>query len=82
MAGREFKVVVEWDYDAAVWVATSTDVAGLVVQGETPDDIVRKVRLVIPALTETGVEADDTIHFTFRRKERAKDEERFVPIAA
>jgi len=82
MAGRVFNIVADWDYDAGVWVATSPDVPGLVLQSTSADEIIHKARLTIPALIEIGVEPEDTIHISFRRKERGRNEQRTVPLAA
>ncbi len=62
----EFRIEAEWDAEAEVWVVTSPDVPGLVLQGRTRDDIIEKVRLVLPSLVETGVEPDDRLNVTFR----------------
>ena len=43
-------VRVLWDAEAAVWVATSDEVPGLVVEMATFDDIVREVRELAPEL--------------------------------
>jgi hypothetical protein len=77
----DFRIEAEWDADAKVWVATSPDVLGLVLQGRTHDEIIEKVRLVLPALVETGVEPEDRLNFTFR-KIRGREEMRSLPIAA
>ena len=41
-----------WDGEAAVWIATSEEVAGLVVEAEHWDDMISEVRLVLPDLLE------------------------------
>lgn len=66
MSKQTFKVEAQWDSDADVWVATSSSVPGLVVEGLTKDEVIEKLRLVIPALRETGVERDDQIEIFFR----------------
>jgi hypothetical protein len=77
----EFRIEAVWDAEAEVWVATSPDVPGLVVQGRVPDDIIEKVRLVLPALIEIGVEPEDRLNVTFHRK-AGREERRFLPLAA
>jgi predicted RNase H-like HicB family nuclease len=77
----EFRIEAEWDAEGAVWVATSPDVPGLVLQGRTHDDLIEKVRLVLPALIEIGVEPEDRLHFTFR-KNPGREEMRSLPLAA
>ncbi len=49
-----YEITAERDTEANGWVATSTDIPGLVVYGETMDEILRKCGLVVPALTEPG----------------------------
>lgn len=77
----EFKIEAQWDSDAEVWVATSQTVPGLVVQGRTHDEIVEKVRLVLPALIEIGVEPEDRLNVTFS-KVKGREERRSLPLAA
>jgi predicted RNase H-like HicB family nuclease len=77
----EFRIEAEWDAEAGVWVATSPDVPGLVLQGRTHDDLIEKVRLVLPALIEIGVEPEDRLNFTFR-KNPGREEMRSLPLAA
>ena len=77
----EFRIEAEWDAEAEVWVATSPDVPGLVLQGRTNDEIIEKVRLVLPALIEIGVEPEDRLNVTFR-KIPGREEMRLLPLAA
>ena len=41
-----------WDREAGVWLATSDDVPGLVVEAETWSALVNEVQLVLPELLE------------------------------
>ena len=62
MSGRVYVVRAVWDEEAAVWVATSDDVPGLVTEAETFEDLSRKVSELVPELLEAnGVlpEGDD-----------------------
>jgi predicted RNase H-like HicB family nuclease len=77
----EFHIVAEWDSDAELWVATSPDIPGLVLQGRTHDDLVEKLRLVVPALIEIGVDPEDRLNVRFC-KIIGKEEVRSLPIAA
>lgn len=52
MNGASILVRAMWDSEAGVWVATSTDVPGLVAEAETPDDLMRKLQILIPELLE------------------------------
>ena len=39
-----------WDADAAVWVATSEDVVGLVTESRTFEALLKKLRTMVPEL--------------------------------
>ena len=51
---------IVWDADAAVWVATSKDVPGLVLECGSVDALIERVKLAVPELqmlngTDSGV---------------------------
>jgi predicted RNase H-like HicB family nuclease len=45
-----YRVMVEWDEDAKVWVASSDDVPGLATGADTFEDLIEKLTVVIPEL--------------------------------
>jgi len=45
-----FHVVAEWDEEAQVWVASSEDVPGLATGADTLEDLIQKLKVVIPEL--------------------------------
>lgn len=47
-----FTIVVEWDADAEVFIASSDDIDGLVVEAETINEMVTHLQEVIPMLLE------------------------------
>jgi predicted RNase H-like HicB family nuclease len=59
---REFKVTAFWDPEASVWVAESDEVPGLVTEADTVEQLIAKLRVMVPELLEangvlgTGVE--------------------------
>jgi len=54
----------EWDDDAKVWVASSDDVPGLATEEKTLEDLVRKLKTMIPELLEAnGLETGDEMPF-------------------
>lgn len=58
-----------WDDEAAVWLATSPDVAGLVVEATTWPEMIEEVRLVLPdLLAVSGTEAEG-LSLTFKAEE-------------
>jgi hypothetical protein len=52
------KVRTLWDAEAHVWIATSDDVPGLVVEAESLRSLIKEVRLALPELL--AVWRDDT----------------------
>jgi predicted RNase H-like HicB family nuclease len=60
---REFKVTAFWDSEASVWVAESEDVPGLVTEADTVEQLVAKLRVMVPELLEAngviGADIDD-----------------------
>jgi hypothetical protein len=51
---RKLTIVVRalWDAEAAVWVATSDDLRGLVTEARTQRELSKKLRVMIPELLE------------------------------
>jgi len=46
----EYKVDFIWDEEAAVWVATSEEIPGLVLESGSLDALMERVRYAIPEL--------------------------------
>ncbi|RRD92531.1 DUF1902 domain-containing protein [Clostridiales bacterium COT073_COT-073] len=68
----EYKVDLIWDSEACVWVATSEDIAGLVLESGSLDALIEKVRFAIPELLELNHKARQTtanIYFKSERRE-------------
>jgi predicted RNase H-like HicB family nuclease len=51
---REFKVTAFRDPEASVWVAQSEDVPGLVTEADTVEQLVTKLRVMVPELLEAN----------------------------
>jgi predicted RNase H-like HicB family nuclease len=51
---HQYTVRCEWDPDARVWVATSDDAPGLATGAETLDELIGKLKVVIPELLEAN----------------------------
>ncbi len=47
-----FNIQFMWDNEAQVWVATSDDVPGLVLESGSFDTLVERVRYAVPELLE------------------------------
>jgi predicted RNase H-like HicB family nuclease len=49
-----FFIRAEWDAEAAVWVASSDDVPGLVTEAETLDALSAKLEIMVPELLDAN----------------------------
>lgn len=47
-----YTVLFTWDEEASVWVATSPDVTGLVLESESLDSLMNRVKDAVPELLE------------------------------
>lgn len=68
----EYTVVFSWDDEASVWIATSEDIPGLVLESGSYDALMERVRYAAPELIElNGQEpARATLTITSKRQER------------
>jgi predicted RNase H-like HicB family nuclease len=69
-------VRADWDAEAKVWVAYSDDVPGLATGAETLENLVDKLRVVVPELLEEngllGQSEDVPFFLLAQRIERAR----------
>jgi len=75
MVEKPLFVRAEWDEEARVWVATSEDVSGLATEGNTIEELVEKLKVMIPELLEANgesVEAEVPFEILTRRFEIAQ----------
>ena len=62
-------VTAEWDDEARVWVASSDDVPGLAIGADTLEELIEKLKIVIPELlVENGLLPAGTEHVPFAVK--------------
>lgn len=56
-----------WDDEASVWVATSDDVPGLITEARTCDELVAKLKVMIPELLEANgiIESNGPLEIPF-----------------
>lgn len=47
-----YSIKAEWDPEASVWVASSDDVPGLATGADTFEELIEKLRVVVPELLE------------------------------
>lgn len=60
----DYKVNLLWDAESSVWVATSDDVPGLVLESGSYDALIEKVKNAIPELLELN-KADNIKSISF-----------------
>ncbi|MDR1019967.1 MAG: DUF1902 domain-containing protein [Synergistaceae bacterium] len=63
---REYTVNLAWDNESAVWVATSDDIPGLVLEAGSLDALIERVRFVAPELLELNGVTQETFSVCFR----------------
>jgi hypothetical protein len=66
---RDITINARWDGEAGVWLATSADVPGLVVEAETWPSMIEEVRLVLPDLLDLNRQTGGNLSLTFRAEE-------------
>jgi len=79
MKGKPLFIRAEWDDEAMVWVATSDDVPGLATEAVTLEDLIKKLKVMIPELlmaNNTVVEDEVPFEIITRRFELTQRVER------
>ena len=49
---HRYTIKAEWDGEAGVWVASSDDVPGLATGADTFEELIEKLKVVVPELLE------------------------------
>ncbi len=62
---KTYVVTATWDDEAKVWVAESDDVPGLVAEAASKDELVAKLRVLIPELLEANASSSPADTPTF-----------------
>ena len=69
-----YEILAQWDSEACVWVAESEDVPGLVAEGDSPNILAQKLRILIPELLElNGVPTGKAARFHVRYQHEESD---------
>ena len=64
MDKKHFVIRAEWDNEALVWVAVSDDVPGLATESDTLENLVCKLKSLIPELLmANGLDQPREAHF-------------------
>ena len=68
---NEYNVMFTWDNEADVWIATSEDIHGLILEHESLDVLFNRVRCAVPELLayEKPIVTDISIDYSVFRKE-------------
>ena len=61
----EYVVNFTWDNEAQVWIATSDDIPGLVLESGSFDALIERVRYAVPELLELNSKQENMIDLTF-----------------
>lgn len=61
----EYTVKLFWDSDASVWVATSDDIRGLVLESGSLDVLIERVRMTVPELLRLNNQPMEHAKITF-----------------
>ena len=61
---KPYFIHAEWDDEVQVWVATSDDVPGLATEADTQEQLIAKLKTLIPELLEAnGIDAVADVRF-------------------
>jgi predicted RNase H-like HicB family nuclease len=54
MLSKDIEVEAFWDEEARVWVASSNDVPGLITEADTMEQLMQKLKIIIPELLQAN----------------------------
>lgn len=69
----EYIISLTWDDEAAVWIATSENIQGLVLESGSIDALIERVRFAVPellSLNQNSIEKIISLCFRSERRER------------
>lgn len=61
----EYTINLTWDNEANVWIATSNDIPGLVLESGSFDALLERTRFAIPELLELNSQIPQPISLAF-----------------
>lgn len=68
----EYVVTLAWDSDADVWVATSKDIPGLVLESGSFDALLERVRFAVPELLSLNTPSKTPLSLVFQSERRER----------
>jgi len=61
---KPYFIHADWDEEVQVWVTTSDDVSGLATEADTQEQLIAKLKTLIPELLEAnGIDAGADVPF-------------------
>ena len=67
----EYTIILTWDDEASVWIAESNDIPGLILEDESFDTLVERVRIAVPDLLEQEKNDNSQIKLHFKAERLA-----------
>lgn len=68
----EYIITFTWDNDANVWIATSDDIPGLVLESGSFDALLERTRFAIPELLELNASGSQPFSLVFKSERRER----------
>lgn len=62
----EYVINFTWDNEADVWIATSNDIPGLVLESGSFDALLERTRFAVPELISLNSPKDQSFSLTFK----------------
>ena len=71
-ANHKYKITFTWDHEARVWFAASDDDVGLVLEHDSLDALIERVRAALPELLELNnkIHYDISLDYAILRQDR------------
>ena len=60
-----YEIRIVWDEDAAVWIASSPDLPGLILESCSFDALLERVRYAVPELIELNGQQSEIYNLTY-----------------
>ncbi len=68
----EYIITFTWDDEAKVWIATSNDIPGLVLESGSYDALLERTRFAVPELLALNAADPQTFSLTFKSERHEK----------
>jgi hypothetical protein len=67
----EYVIMLTWDDEASVWIAESKDIPGLILEDNSFDILIDRVKIAVPDLIEQGDKKNTQTKLHFRAERLA-----------